>query len=247
MRRLQLSGTGAVVPHAPLLLREVAGERNAAATAAISAAVAALDPGAADVTVIASPHGRATGVYARAEGNLDAFGPRDVSASAAGDPAFAAALAEEWGVPLLEEPADHGIVVPLRLLRVGSPVVAVAFAEGVAPGAARSEAESLARALAAVADRRSVSFVASANTSAGLGERAPLPSLDGASAAEEAVLRALRESPGDLGGHLDALAAAGSCATAPLAAFALLFAGRTCEVLAYEHPFGVGYPVALTR
>lgn len=243
MRRLQLRGAGAVVPHAPLLLREVAGSKNAAATAPVAGAVEALDLGAPDVLVIATPHGRATGVYARTEGDLDEFGPRDVSVAPPGDPAFAAALTAEWGRPLLDERVDHGIVVPLRLLAMTSPVVAVAFAEGAGP----EEGVSLARALAALAGEREVAFVASANTSAGLDERAPLPSLDGAAAADEAVLAALSRRAGDVAEHLDALARAGSCAAAPLAAFGSLFEDRACEVLAYDHPFGVGYPVALTR
>ncbi|MDQ3953707.1 MAG: hypothetical protein M3279_12225, partial [Actinomycetota bacterium] len=198
------------MPHAPLLLPEVAGDEQAAA---VVAAVAAIDLGKPDVTVIASPHGPSTGVYERAAGDLDAFGPRGIDASAPTDAAFAAALAQLWGKPLLDTPADHGIVVPLRLLAVPSAVVAVAFAEGAGP----EEGRSFARALSAVAGDRPVAFVASANTSAGLTDRAPLPSLDGAAAADEAVLRALRERPGDLVDNLDALARAGSCAAAPLA------------------------------
>ncbi|HEX2195821.1 MAG TPA: hypothetical protein VHJ76_02750 [Actinomycetota bacterium] len=239
MRRLQLSWTGAVVPHAPLLLPEVAGKKNASATAPVAEAVASLDLGDPDVTLIASPHGSTTGVYARVEGNLDAFGPRGVDVSAPTDAELAAALAREWGRPLLDEPADHGIVVPLRLLAATSPVVAVALGP--------DDADAFVQALLGVTRDRAIAFVASANTSAGLDERAPLPSLDGARDADEDVLDALRERPADLGRRLDALAAAGSCAVATLGAFGLLFPDRPCEVLAYAHPFGVGYPVAVAR
>jgi hypothetical protein len=232
-----------VAPHAPLLLPEVAGPANAARTEAVAAAVASIDLADADVVVVVSPHGRTTGVYARALGDLGAFGPRGIDVSRATDAGFAAALAEAWRRPVLDEPADHGIVVPLRLLPAAAPVVAVAFEEGAPAGLARD----LASALETVAGDRTVAFVASANLSAGLRERAPVPSLDGAAAVDDRVLRALQLDPGALTEQGGELARAGSCAAAPLAAFGTLFAGRTCEVLAYDHPFGVGYPVAVTR
>ena len=226
-----------MVPHAPLLLPEVA-RANAAATSIVRAAVGTLvfeGP-----VVIASPHGRRAGVYKRVSGDLDAFGPHDVSASAPPDEDFARDLAEAWRMPLLDEPADHGIVVPLRLLPAAPAVVAVAFKdEGAGDGAA------LARALLSVG--RSFSFVASANLSAGLTERAPVPSIEGAAEADVAALSALRDSPEALAGLGPDLTAAGSCGAPVLAAFGTLFAGRSGDVLAYEHPFGVGYAVAVTR
>ena len=208
-------------------------------------AAAAIDLTRAGTVVIASPHGSETGVYARPGGNLDGFGPRGISAEATGNADFAHALAERWGRPVLDGPADHGIVVPLRLLGTdGVAVVAVTFAEGLDAEGAAAEAGRLASALGAV--ETGFSFVASANTSAGLDERAPLPSLPGAREAESAVLEALRDDPAALVPGLPALARAGSCAAGPLAAFARLGAGRRCELVAYEHPFGVGYPVAVT-
>ena len=202
-------------------------------------------PGA-DVVVIVSPHGATTGVYRAAAGNLDAFGPRGMAVDAPPTVDLAAAVATAWDRPLLDGLADHGVVVPLRLVDTGdTPVVAVAFEEDLAPEAAVAEGESLARALHA--NDATIAFVASAHTSAGLTEKAPLPSLPGASEADEAVLAALRSDPGELVACLDALAAAGSCSVAPLAAFALLCGARPSELLAYEHPFGVGYPVAVTR
>lgn len=229
-----------MVPHAPLLLAEVAGEARAAAGAPVREAVASIDLGDVDVVVIASPHGRATGVYASPAGDLDGFGPKGIGAVPPADPALAVQLAEAWGRPLLLEEADHGVVVPLRLLPVlDVPVVAVAFEEGAGADGAR--------ALAATLSGRRVAFVASANLSAGLDERSPLPSLDGAAAADDAVLSALRERPGELADLGPVLERAGSCAGAPLTAFGVLFGRRPCDVLAYEHPFGVGYAVAVTR
>ncbi|HEX2296151.1 MAG TPA: hypothetical protein VHN37_12695 [Actinomycetota bacterium] len=223
------------MPHAPLLLPEVAGPKNEVATARVRDAVRGIDFGER-VVVVASPHGTRTGVYARAAGSLDAFGPRGVDVSWPEDP-VARPLAAAWGAPVLDEPVDHGIVVPLRLLRASS-VVAVAFEEGEGDG------EGLARALASI--EHSFAFVASANLSAGHGERAPLPSVEDAAAVDGRVLRSLQIDPGALVEQGTALRGAGSCGAAPLAAFGALFADRSCDVTAYEHPFGVGYAVALT-
>lgn len=231
-----------MLPHAPLLLAEVSGEANAALTEGLRRAIESIDFGDAEALVIASPHGSATGVYAEPAGDLDAFGPRGMGVSPATDETIAAALAKAWGKPLLRERADHGIVVPLRLLDgLAVPAVAVAFEDN----SGSADAAGLARAVASLG--RTVAFVASANLSAGLNEHAPLPSLEGAAAADESVLRALREAPETLAAQAPALQRAGSCAAATLAAFGILFEGRPCEVLAYEHPFGVGHAVAVKR
>lgn len=234
MRQLQLSG--AVVPHAPVLLEEVAG-RNSAAGSSLRAVVGSIDLGVG-AAVIASPHGKTTGVYRRAAGGLDGLGPRGISVEASETP-FTAALARTWGKPLLDPPADHGVVVPMKLLRVHGPVVAVAFAEG-AP-----DDDGLADALRAAGFEGT--FVASANLSAGLDERSPVPSIEGAADVDAAVVRALEHGPRDLTGMAGDLARASSCAAGPLAAFGSLFGDASCEVLAYEHPFGVGHVVAVTR
>ena len=225
-----------MVPHAPLLLAEVAGPKNAARTAAVAAEVAALDLSGVDAVVIASPHGNAPGVYAAPAGDLRGFGARP-AVEARGDEALARDLAHAWGQPVLDEPADYGVVVPLLLLNVDAPVVAVAVDEGAA----------LARALARSAGDRRLAFVASANLSAGLGERAPVPCVEGAAAADAAVLEALRRDPSALTRQRAELERAASCGAAPLGAFGTLCAGRSCDVRAYDHPFGVGYAVAITR
>lgn len=226
-----------MVPHAPLLLPEVAGPANASRTEALAAAVASVDLSGVDVVVIASPHGTSAGVYADPAGDLDAFGPRGVRVDPSTDEALVRALAAAWGLPVLDVPADHGVVVPLRLLSIEAPVVAISL----------DDAEEFAGALQRCAGDRAVAFVASANLSAGLGPAAPLPSLDGAEEADAAVLEALRTDPGLLARQGPVLERAGSCAAAPLAVFGSLFAGRPCEVLSYDAPFGVGHVVAVAR
>lgn len=207
-------------------------------------AVRAIDLSAAEVVVVASPHGRTTGVYAAPAGDLDGFGPPGLSVTGQPD-GLAEEVAAAWGRPLLEEPADHGIVVPLRLLAPAVPVVAVAFEEGIGARAAAEQGARLADALPKVGRRGA--FVASANLSAGLSDRSPLPSVRGAAEADAAVLAALQEDPARLVDLAHAVERAGSCAAGPLAAFGTLFSGRACDVVAYEHPFGVGYPVAVAR
>ncbi|HYP22300.1 MAG TPA: hypothetical protein VEV43_01895 [Actinomycetota bacterium] len=213
-------------------------EIGGAGTAATKA-TAGLDLAGAETIVIASPHSTRTGVYKAARGDLDAFGPRGIDVSAETDAEAVEALAARWGRPVLDAPADHGIVVPLRLIEPSVPVVTVAFAEG----ADAAEPEGLADAVSSLGG--AVAFVASANLSAGLTERSPLPSLPGAAEADAAVLDALRQDPAALA-HVD-FESAGSCAAPVLATFGSLFAGHPCDVLAYEHPFGVGYAVARTR
>lgn len=228
------------MPHAPLLLPEIGGDEGAP----MAGAVAAVDLSGPEVLVIASPHGRATGVYAAPSGDLDAFGPRGLGVAAAPGE-LAETVAAAWARPVLVEPVDHGVVVPLRLLAPTVPVVAVAFEEGMTAGEAVAEGAALASALSSVP--RSVVFVASANLSAGLDDRSPVPSLEGAAEADAHVLAALRDDPARLVDHATEVERAGSCAAAPLAAFGALFAGRRCDVLAYAHPFGVGYAVARAR
>lgn len=228
------------------MLPDVAGEHAAALTERVAAA-AAIDLTSHDLVVIASPHGASTGVYVDAAGDLAAFGPRGIEVDAAGEPSVAQAVAEGWGHPLLDERVDHGIVVPLRLLALGrARVVALAFADGMEPRDAVAGARRLAEALEVTAFGGRVAFVASANLSPGLSDRAPVPSAPGAAEADAATLDALRTGPGEVLGRLPDLARAASCGAGPLAAFGLLFPDRACDVLAYEHPFGVGYAVATT-
>lgn len=197
--------------------------------------MASIDLTPAEVIVVASPHGIRSGVYGAPKGNLDAFGVRGIEVSAPSDEGIAAELAAAWGKPLLDEPADYGVVVPLRLLQTRAPVVAVSTGDG----------RGLADAVASLP--RAAAFVASANLSPGVGDRGPFPSLPGAKDVDESVLRALLEDPAALAAMGDRLRAAASCAAAPLVALGRLFPALLFSVLGYAHPFGVGYAAAATR
>ena len=240
---------GALVPHAPLLLPELSSGETRSASAAIRESIGALNLDGIDVVVIASPHGRATGVYAHVRGSLGPFGYPDIAVAKEVDPDGAVQLADAWETPLLMEQVDHGVVVPASLLTSGVPLIAVAFAEAVERTVERAESVELEvvsflEALSKVAGKRSIMFVASANDSAGLTPRAPLTELAGAAELREEFLAALREDVGKIDPLARRMWENGSCGLAPLLCLARLFAGRSAEVLAAEQPVGVGYTVA---
>jgi len=231
---------GAVVPHAPLLLPELQSPEVAAAASEIGATVAKL-PRDLDVVVIASPHSPRPCIYGHVVGDLSGFGVENIRVEAQFERELGLALADSWEVPAIHDPIDHGALVPLRLLEMGAPVV-VCGVPDVKDGRA------LAAAMEQVMGDGRVLFVASANTSAALSGRAPLTEIPKALGIERQVISALDGDPARLNGVLSELAAvAGSCSAGSLGAYAQLFSGTRSELLAYEHPVGVGYPVAMSR
>lgn len=233
---------GLILPHAPLLLPEVlASSREGALArvraACVDAARAVFGPRA----LVVSPHAVRTGVYVSPYGDLAALGPRAPAALCPLDLAISEEIARRWDKPLLDEPPDHGIVVPLLLTETVVPIVAVGLEEGADTA---SEAKALATVLAEMDLNGTV--VASANLSAGLTDRAPLTRLSGAEEQERNLVEGLRHDAGTLLDNAPRLSAeAGSCGLGPLALIGHLFGGRRAEILAHEWPFGVGYLVAI--
>lgn len=250
MRSLQLGGiaSGALLPHAPLLLDGVAGEAVAAKVADITRAARSLEVPSGSTIVVLSPHGVRTGVYRRLEGNLDAFGIRGSGVARSGDDELAGSLAEAWGAPLLEDAIDHGALVPLSLLPGEVPVVAAALREeqGRPPTAAtEDEIARFVAALAQVAATRRLFFVASVHTGAALAPAAPLTKIPAALDLERKVVAALSRDIGELVTLAGAVATTGgSCSGGVLQSFGRIFAGEAGRVIAYGAPFGVGYIVA---
>jgi hypothetical protein len=238
----------ALVPHAPLLLAELCPVGFEQQTQRVRDAIEALPWGDIDLAVLLSPHGERSGVYRAAQGSLSGFGVTGIEGQWATDPDKAEELAESWGVPLLDLPVDHGILVPLLLGAAGGrPVVAAAVGESTgATGDIESslrDARRLAPSLRRFGAR--VGFVASVNSSAALSPRAPYGEQRSALEVEEKLLGALHTDVG----RLDALAprlfdAGRSCAAGPLACLARLRPGSRAQLCAYERPAGVGYPVA---
>lgn len=247
MRLLTSTLRGAIVPHAPVLLPAVS-PGHAAATESVRSALGSLSFDEVDAIVLVTPHGPTTGVYEDVKGTLDGFGVVGVSLECATDPVLRDELAAAWGVPLIAEPIDHGALVPIVLLSPRVPVVVASVAESLAAEDAARAGKDLAAVLpSALSGTRRVGLIASANTSAGIGPRAPLPDLPGAVPLERSVALACET---DVAGLADLapeiMTTAGSCGAGPLTAFGRVFAGQKAEVLVHEHPFGVGYLVART-
>jgi MEMO1 family protein len=242
---------GAVVPHAPVLLPEIGGRSGTEARDRILRACDKIDTSGADVVLVVSPHGRGAGVYTRIAGSEVSFGGPEARLDYATDTGAAESLGQAWKAPLLEDDLDHGAVGCLHLLDVRRPSVVAALPETTGPGApadacaAMVEGRKLAGAVKRAFSGSSVLVVASAHTSAALTPRAPLTERPEGKALDERVLTTMAIDVGALDDiSCDAWTAGGSCGAGPFAAFGRLLSGRSAEVLAYEHPFGVGYLVA---
>lgn len=252
MHLLQLT-KGALVPHAPLLLPELASDETLAASSAISKAVRAIGFETFDLIIMVSPHGRRSGVYRDLKGSLAGFGYPRIEFEGSSNQAVAARLADGWDQPLLNDPVDHGILVPAALCLSSAPVVGVTFREtsdldGTGTASVEEEVRTLVAAIESLPGPGSVLFVASANDSAGLTARAPLTELPGASGLRDELIDGLLTDVGQVEDVARRLAAnSGSCGLAPLLCLARLFSGQKADVLAREQPVGVGYTVAVTH
>jgi AmmeMemoRadiSam system protein B len=232
---------GAIVPHAPLLTG-LGDRREGHLAGRVVGAIRRLRFTEADVLAVLSPHGRFTGLYSSGVASLRGFGTRTPGFEVTIDAALTAGLAEAWPASVEEDALDHGVVVPLSLLHTGLPVVAATLREDDDATAVIEYGRSFASCLSSSPAR--IAFVASANTSAALGERAPLGLREGAREVDERVIGHLTTGAGDGSALLQELAGlGGSCGAGPLAAFAEAFAGKAV-VHAYEAPVGVGYLVA---
>lgn len=212
----------------------------------------AREPDAA-LCVVLSAHGPRTGVYRRVRGDLSGFGLSDAAIERRTDRAFGKELARAWGQPLLEEPLDHGVVVPLHIALPGSlAVVAATIREITGPqgdsvGSALAAARSFAAAAAALGRERDLIVAASAHTSAALTPGAPLTERPAGHELERKVTEALETDLGLLGQiHEELWVESGACGAGPLHAFGLLFEGRRATTSFREAPFGVGYLLAQT-
>ncbi|MDQ3985809.1 MAG: hypothetical protein M3280_04850 [Actinomycetota bacterium] len=236
--------TGAIVPHAPLLLEPLWSKETRAAAEEITRAARSFGPSGVGTVIVVSSHGRETGVYSAIEGDLGSFGVPGVAGKWRTDSGLGEALAQSSGLETIPEGEgiDHGILVPLLLMGVSAEtsVVAASVADDTEDGGLAS---SLATAIAGLDERALV--VASANTSAALGPRAPIQNLPQAPDAESDFLEALQKDPRRLEDSIRTLAAAGgSCSLFPLTVAAKMFPNRRARVLAHASPVGVGYVVA---
>ena len=234
--------TGALVPHAPLLVLDDARSRADVALERVRAGAREVATLLDGTLVVVSPHAPATGVYVSTRGGLRAFGVPRADAAYNVDQDMSARVAALWGRPALDEHLDHGVTVPLRLLAHDGPVVAVGIAE------VEAGVVDVARSLAQALEPVEAAVIASVNGGAGVTARGPLTELPQGAALEAELRSVLEEDVGGLHELAPRLAAdGGSCSLGPLLVMAHLFEGMSMDVLAHEWPVGVGYPVAVTR
>ena len=236
----------AVLPHAPALLESVR-RRRSAAVATVSEAAAAAGRELEGDLVLVSPHARSARVYEEPRGSLASFGVPDSPTGAPALDGLSEEIERSWSAGFERGEADHGVVVPLRLMGPGGRVVALGLPEWTGPGA-RPIAAAIAagKGLAAVLGRIESlpPVVFSAHTSAALTPSAPLTERPEGRVLHDAIVTALKQDVSGLASiPAELWEQGGSCGAGPLTALGLLFEGPA-RVTAEEEPFGVGYVVA---
>ena len=212
--------TGALVPHAPLLLPQVTPKADSLRD--IWDALTRIEIPADAAVVVLTPHAP-VGTYGENQGSLADFGIPSVTGR------FPRAEID-LGLPALGEPLDHGALVPLLLLDAPNPAVVVG-------GNVADQVREVAR-------ERETFVVASAHTSVRLSDRAPLPYSFDAVRLESRFITGIENDCRLAADLADEMSTVGdSCSGSTLRAFGELFAGVEGRVLAYGSPFGVGYPV----
>ena len=254
----------ALMPHAPVLVPGVGGERGNGARASIQAmtnAARRVVEAAPETVILISPHSpRRQGMFAfwadeRTAGSLARFGAPEAAIDLPTDETFARTIAEEarsrgvhvWR--LRDDDLDHGATVPLwHLANAGwrGPTVLIGLNYPGEPGLIE-----LGEAIAAAAHRagRFVAVVASGDMSHRLQRGAPAGFHPRAKEFDRKFIECLRA--GDyrqltrLDHELQELAAEDVVDSTIIAASAVNWSADGHEVLSYEGPFGVGYGIAI--
>src|SRR3989475_978334 len=251
---------GALVAHPPILLTEVGGERSqrvratADAMRQLDGILSTVD---APLAVVVSPHSPASMTSlpvrraAHAAGDLARFRAPEVRVEAQVDVALAAALVvdgQRAGFSLIwaeESELDHGVVVPLHSLPRTMAGKRCIFL-GVS-GWPLSRFVEFGDWLQRRLQDRSAILIASGDLSHRLTPDAPYGFRPQGPLFDRLVIDALRARSWEQIEALDPdlVEEAGECGLRPLAI--LIGAGRAAklnsQVLSYEGPFGVGYPV----
>jgi len=253
-----------LMPHAPILVPGVGGERlaDAAATAEAMTAVArhavAVHP---EGVVLISPHSpRQPGAFGvwqtpRLRGSLAAFGSPEDQVDLPLDRAFADRLETEAGRRQLRtwriggEPLDHGAMVPLcYLVWAGWKGPTVVLSLNYTGEGGRDD---LGRAIAATAEElpRRVAVIASGDMSHRLTPTAPCGFHRDAHRFDELFIALLREGAygnvRQIDPGLQEVAAEDAADSTVVALAAAGYRNDGHAVLSYEGPFGVGYGVAI--
>jgi AmmeMemoRadiSam system protein A len=251
---------GALVAHPPILLSEVGGaqsQRVRATADAMRELDGMLSTVDAALAVVISPHSPSSMTYlpvrraAQAAGDLSRFRAPQVRVEAQVDVALAAALVgdgQRAGFALTwaeQTELDHGVVVPLHSLARTMANKRCIFL-GVSGWPLSRFVEFGAWLQRRLANRPAI-LIASGDLSHRLTPDAPYGFRAEGPVFDRLVIDALRTRSWEQIEALDPdlVEEAGECGLRPLAI--LLGAGRaanlTSQVLSYEGPFGVGYPV----
>jgi AmmeMemoRadiSam system protein A len=252
------------MPHAPVLVPGVSGERGDAAAAsrqALRQAAAAVLARRPEAVVLISPHSPrqpgAFGLWAEdpLQGSFAQFAAPQVRVSLPLDQALARlitveALAQQektWEIS--DAPLDHGALVPLWFLAEAGwagPTVIISL-----KGSGGNGLTALGGAIAAAARRlpRRIALIASGDMSHRLAAGAPCGFHPQAGRFDEAFIHLLRAGDyrgvAELPPELRELAAEDAVDVTLIAAAAVHWQNPGHEVLNYEAPFGVGYGVAV--
>lgn len=249
-----------LLPHPPIVVPEVGQERTAACAATLAACrefarrLVAARPAR---LFLVSPHsprrrGPAFGLWQGASlaGDLADFHAPAARVSLPNDLELAAALRQTsatWDIPL--QPLDHGAVVPLWFLQEAGWSGPTCIASLAYPGAADPGAFGTAAGAALARLPGAAAVVASGDMSHRCLPGAPAGFHPRAAVFDQAVVE--RAAAGrlaalaDLDPELRELAAEDVIDSSLVAAGAIGFHAHGAEVLSYEHPFGVGYLVAV--
>jgi aromatic ring-opening dioxygenase LigB subunit len=254
-----------LLPHAPILVPEVAGsrlercERSSRACAELARRVV---DGRPTRLFLVSPHApRAVGAFGlfageRVRGNLAEFGAARVKVNLACDRAAAAAIsracaAEQVALRSVPDvPLDHGSAVPLWFLVaagwsgptcVASLPVTVSSAACAAFGRAVGRAYAGSGGAVALIASGDMTHRASPGAPEGYDPRGARFDLKMTDLVRQGRLREVAA----LDPALRDAAAEDSVEPTTIVAAALGFEAHGAEVLSYEHPFGVGYLVAV--
>ena len=253
-----------LLPHPPIIVPEVGRDRLEACrrtNAACREAGRRLVATRPDRLFLVSPHsprqGQAFGLWSgRLRGDLASFGAPGANVDLPGDPRLLEALHRSagdrdlatWSIDA--EPLDHGAVVPLWfLVQAGwdGPTAIASLPWGPKPASMEAFGGAVARALAELDGR--AALVASGDMSHRIKPDAPAGyhprAVEFDRVLSDLVARGRLDKIRDIDPELRALAAEDAADSSLIVAAAIGLASRGAEVLSYEHPFGVGYLVAV--
>ncbi len=253
-----------LMPHAPILVPGVGGERGGVAVAscrAMRAAAAGVVGQRPETVVLISPHSprqpQAFGLWADdpLQGSFAPFNAPQVGVCLPLDQPLAQAIAAEARVRDLEtwaihhRPLDHGALVPLWFLAEAGWAGPTVILSLNYPGAGGLAALGEAIAAAAHALPRRLAIVASGDMSHRLTANAPCGFHPQAHQFDEAFIQLVRagdyQQIENIAPELLEVAAEDAVDSTLIAASAVNWQTTGHQVLNYEGPFGVGYGVAI--